>query len=227
MHHPPQITLPNLGETVRHAVPNVVEGKVIPVVLFIALLQSAGTAPALVGTLIFSLGALARRVLRKEQASGILVLTTVGLMARTVAALATGSLIVYFLQPTVATALVGLTFLGSVLIGKPLAERLLTDVCPVDDEARAHPELRRFLTHVSLWWAFTSAVNFSITLWVLLNHSPTTFVVVKSMLGPTTTTVTLGVAFFWFRSLMSRSGTQVVFAPGVPRQPLRRRLVSR
>jgi hypothetical protein len=202
----------------------VVEGKVIPVILFIGLLEAAGTAPALIGSLVFSLGALLRRQVRKEQVSGILVLTTVGLLARTVAALATGSLIIYFLQPTIATALVGLTFVGSVLIGKPLAERLMADVCPVDDETRSHPHLRRFLSHVSLWWAFTSGINFSITLWVLLNQSPTTFVLVKSMLGPITTALTLGVAFFWFRMLMSRSGTQVVFAPAaVPARPLLRR----
>ncbi len=219
--HPPQLTLPNLRDTVRHAVPNIVEGKVIPVLLFIGLLEGAGTAVALIGTLIFSLAALLRRVRLKEQVSGILVLTTVGLLARTVAALATGSLIIYFLQPTVATGLVGLTFLGSVVIGRPLAGRLLTDVCPVDDDARDHPHLRRFLSHVSLWWAFTSMINFSITLWVLLNHSPTTFVLVKSMLGPITTTVTLSVAFIWFRAMMSRTGTEVVFAPAVaPRRPI-------
>lgn len=196
----------------RHAVPNVVEGKIIPVVLFIGLLHLAGTTPALLGALAFSLGALGRRLKRKETVSGLLVLTTVGLVARTVAALLTGSLIIYFLQPTVATALVAATFLGSVMLGRPLAERLLVDMCPVGDETRSHPELQRFFTHVSLWWAFTSSINFGITLWLLLDHSPTTFVLVKSVLGPVTTTITLLVAFAWFRSLMARSGTQVVFA---------------
>ena len=63
-----------------------------------------------------------------------------------------------------------------------------------------------------MWWAFTSTVNFGITLWVLLSHSPTTFVLVKSVLGPVTTSVTLAVGFLWFRSQMARSGTRVVFA---------------
>ncbi|MDH3299930.1 MAG: DUF3159 domain-containing protein [Acidimicrobiia bacterium] len=201
----------------RHALPNVVEGKVLPVALFIGLLQVSGSTSALIGSLLFSFAALARRRLRREEVTGILILTTVGLLARTIAALATGSLLVYFLQPTITTALVALTFVASVLIGKPLAERLMADVCPVDDETRAHPHLRRFLSHLSLWWAFTSAVNFSITLWVLLNQSPTTFVLVKSILGPLTTTATLGVGFLWFRTVMARSGTQVVFAPAAAR----------
>lgn len=196
----------------------------IPVVLFVVLLQAAGSTPALVGSLAFSVGALARRHLRREQITGILILTTVGLLARTVAGLATGSLLVYFLQPTITTALVGLTFAGSVIVGRPLAERLMADICPVDDQTRDHPHLRRFLSHLSLWWAFTSAINFSITLWVLLNHSPTTFVLVKSVLGPATTAATLSLGFVWFRTVMARSGTQVVFAPATGSRRYLRRL---
>jgi hypothetical protein len=210
--HPSTLVLPDFRATLKHAFPNVLEGKVIPVLLFIGLLELAGTVPALLGALGFSLAALLRRMLRRQPGSGLLVLTTVGLLARTVAALATGSLVIYFLQPTVSTALVGLAFLGSVLLGRPLAERLMVDVCPMADETRAHPHLRRFLSHLSLWWAFTSAVNFGVTLWVLLNESATTFVLVKSVLGPVTTAITLGVGFLWFRMSMARAGTTVVFA---------------
>jgi len=210
--HSPNLVFPNIGDTIRHAVPNLLEGKIIPVVLFIGLLEATGTRWALIGSLVFSLAALGRRIYLGKQASGLLILTTVGLVARTVAALATGSLFIYFLQPTIATALVALTFAGSVLMGRPLAERLMIDLCPVDDETRSHPHLRRFFSHVSIWWAFTSSVNFTVTLWVLLNYPPTTFVLVKSVLGPITTSLTLSVAFIWFRALMARSGTQVVFA---------------
>ncbi len=224
MHAPSTLVIPCWRSTVRHAAPTVVEGKVIPVVLFVGLLQLVGTVAALLGALVWSVGALTRRLARKQQASGLLILTTLGLVARTAAALITGSLLVYFLQPTLATALVGATLVGSVAIGRPLAERLITDVCPVDDETRSHPTLRRFFSYVTLWWGFTSAVNFGITLWLLLSHSPSTFVVVKSFLGPVTTAVTFGVAFLWFRALMARSGTAVVFADTRQRAPGRVRV---
>lgn len=189
-----------------------IEGKLIPLLVFLGLLRVAGMAPALVGALAWSGVALLRRVLKKQTVSGILVLTTLALTARTIAALATGSLLVYFLQPTVATSMVGAAFLLSVPLGRPLAERLALDICPFDDETRAHPVLQRFFRHLSLWWGFTSMINFSITLWLLLTQSATTFVLVKSVLGPATTSVTFLVAFFWFRSLMGRHGTQVVVA---------------
>ncbi|MCP4225970.1 MAG: DUF3159 domain-containing protein [Actinomycetia bacterium] len=212
LHIPKTLIIPNWREILRHAIPNVVEGKLVPVVLFIGLLHLTDTTLALIGALAFSVLALVRRHLRKQASSGLLILTTLGLTTRTVAALATGSLVIYFIQPTVATGLVGAAFVGSVLIGRPLAERLVMDLCPIDDEARSHPTLRRFFSHASLWWGFTSAINFSLTLWLLLTHSPTTFLLVKSVLGPLTTSITLSVAYFWFRSLMARSGTRVLFA---------------
>jgi hypothetical protein len=212
LHLPETLIIPHWRQTLRHALPNVIEGKIVPVVLFLGLLQLAGTTPALIGALGWTLLALARRQYRRERASGLLILTTLGLTARTIAALATGSLVVYFIQPTAATGLVAAAFVGSVLLGRPLVERLITDMCPIDDETRAHPALRRFFSHASLWWGFTSAINFAITLWLLLSHSPTTFVLVKSFLGPVTTTLTLAVAYLWFRGLMARSGMRVMFA---------------
>ncbi|MCP3934736.1 MAG: hypothetical protein GY708_05115 [Actinomycetia bacterium] len=211
MHIPATLTIPHWRPVIFHALPNILEGKLIPVIVFVGLLKVVGTVPALLGALAWSVAALTRRVVRKQAASGLLVLTTLALTARTVAALATGSMFIYFLQPTVATCLVGGAFLVSVPLGRPLAERLTLDMVPLDDQTRAHPTLQRFFRHVSLWWAFTSMINFSITLWLLLNASPATFVLVKSVLGPATTTVTLLVGFIWFRSLMARTGTRVVF----------------
>jgi len=212
MELPELLILPHWRSMLRHAVPNVVEGKLLPAALFLLLLQVWGTRPAVIGALSFALAAMVVRAIRSQTISGLLWLTTVGLLARTIAALATGSVVIYFLQPTIATALVGLAFLVSVPLGRPLVEKITLDFFPLDDETRAHPQLQRFFRHVSLWWAATSMVNFSITLWMLLSASPTTFVLVKSFLGPVTTTVTLGVATLWFRSMMATNGIQVVFA---------------
>jgi hypothetical protein len=197
----------------RHAVPNILEGKVIPTVVFLVLLHTAGATPAVLGALAWAVSALTWRTARRQAVTGILILTTVALLARTVATLATGSFAVYFIQPTAATCLVGAAFLLSVPLKRPLVGRLALDFVPLDDATRSHPTVRRFFSQLSLWWGCTSMVNFAITLWLLLTASPTTFVLFKSLLGPATTTVTLAVAFVWFKALMARSGTSVVFAP--------------
>lgn len=212
LHLPDKLTVPHWRSIVRHATPNIVEGKLAPTAIFIIALQVGGTRPAVIGAFAFALAAIALRISRRKRVPGLLWLTTLALAARTIAALATGSVVIYFLQPTISTFFVGAGFLVSVVAGRPLAERLALDVLPIDDDTRSHPVVRRFFRDVSLWWAFTSMINFGITLWLLLSSSPTTFVVVKSFLGPVTTTITLGAAYLWFRSLMSRSGTEVVVA---------------
>jgi len=196
----------------RHALPNIVEGKLIPLALFIGCLELIGTMWALLVALGWSLGAILYRWATRRTVPGILLLGTVALTARTVAALLTGSMVVYFLQPTISTVLVGLAFLISVPLGNPLAQRLACDVFPLDDATKAHPLVRQFFVRLSALWSFTSLVNASITLWLLFTQSTTTFLLVKSVLGPITTTVTLSLGFAWFKRSLTRHGSRIVWA---------------
>ena len=64
-------------------------------------------------------------------------------------------------------------------------------------------------------------INAAITLWLLLTQPVTTFVVVKSFLGPGFTTLTFVIAFGWLRFSSRNNGVRFVFAPaanGVPRR---------
>lgn len=216
MHHPP-VVMPSVRSVLRHALPNVIEGKLVPLLLFVGFLELVGTTWALVVALVWSLGAIAFRVATRRRVSGLIILSAAALAARTIAALATGSMVVYFLQPTISTVFVGVAFLVSVPLGTPLARKLAYDVLPFDDDTKSHPLVQQFFVRLSLFWAFTSLVNASITIWLLLTQSTTTFVLVKSVLGPATGAVTIGtmVGWFWFR--LTRSGTKIVWAkPTVP-----------
>ena len=208
---PESVVLPRPLSVVRHSIPNVIEGKIVPVALFVGFLQLAGMTAALLTALTWSVGCFVRRVATGQRVPGLIILSIAGLGARTVAALATGSLVVYFLQPTLTTFLVGLAFLVSVPLGRPLAERLAHDFCPLEPETAEHPALRRFFLHMSLLWAGTSLVNAVITLWILITQSATTFVIIKSFLGPASTGVMLLLAFPLFRRSMRSAGVSVVF----------------
>ena len=87
------------------------------------------------------------------------------------------------------------------------------DACllPFDDDTKTHPVVSRFFVRLSLFWAATSMVNFAITMWLLLNVSTTTFVLVKSVLGPATAIVTVGTMLVWLRWDVRRSGTTIVW----------------
>jgi hypothetical protein len=213
------VVIPDLRRTVRHALPTLVEGKLIPLLLFVGLLQVAGTLWALLVSLAWSLGVVGVRAAGRRRITGIVIIGTVTLAARTVAALLTGSMVVYFLQPTITTVVVGFAFLISVPLGRPLAERLAFDVLPFDDETRRHPLVRAFFRRMSLVWAMTSLVNASITIWLLLTQSTTTFVLVKSVLGPATAVVTIAPMLVWLRVRVARSGTPIVWTRATRTMP--------
>ncbi len=210
MHHP--VVIPNVRAVFRHAVPKVIEGKIIPLLLFVGFLEALGNVWALMVALTWSLGAIAFRIATGRSVPGLIILSSAALVAKTIAALLTGSMLVYFLQPTITTVFVGITFLVSVPLGNPLAQRLACDVFPFEDTTKSHPLMKQFFVRLSVLWSFTSLVNASVTVWLLLTQSITTFVLIKSVLGPATGIVTVGSMFLWLRRDLAKSGTPLVWA---------------
>jgi len=204
--------MPDLVSVARRSIPNLIVGKVIPVVLFVALLEVGGTTLALLAALTWSVGAIGTQRFRGKRVPGLVLLSAVMLTAKTIAAIVSGNLMIYFIPPTITTALVGLAFLISVPLGTPLAGRLAEDFCPFDDETRTHPVLYHFFIRLSLVWAVTSLVDAGITLWLFMTQPTTTFVVAKSFLGPATTVVTLAIGAVWFRAMLHHTGTEVQFS---------------
>jgi hypothetical protein len=129
----------------------------VPLGLFYAALWVLGPTGAICAALAWNYMALARRIWCRERLPGVLLIATLGLTARSVVALASGnSLFVYFLQPSLATALLGGAFLLSVPLGRPLAEKLAHDFVPLATYLAAKTGLSAFLTLagivVSSWW---------------------------------------------------------------------------
>ena len=128
----PHFELPRLRDLAKRAAPQVVEATLIPLVLFYGALSLLGPKGAIFIALGWNYLALLRRLVRGERLPGLLLLATVGLTARSILALVSGnSMFVYFLQPSLATALVGGAFLLSVPLGRPLAEKLARDFVPL------------------------------------------------------------------------------------------------
>ncbi len=126
--------------------------------------------------------------------------------ARTAVAIASGSVVVYFLQPTLGTALVAGAFLLSVPLGRPLAERLARDFCPIPTGVLAQTPVRQFFLRITLLWAFTQLANASLTLWLLLSQSLATFLVAKTLVSWGLTGSAILVSTIWFRRSMTRHG---------------------
>src|SRR4051812_48593050 len=95
--------IPSLRALARHALPHLAEATIVPLVLFYLSMWLLGIWGALGVGLLWSYGAILRRVVTGRRVPGILVLGALAMTARTLIAVASGSVFIYFLQPTLGT----------------------------------------------------------------------------------------------------------------------------
>lgn len=214
---PLRIEIPSLRSLVRHTLPNVLEGTVLPLVVFLVMLKATGVWGAMTAGLVLSYGLIARRALTGRRIPGVLILGALTLTARTALALASGSVFVYFLQPSLSTALVATAFLLSVAVRRPLAQRLAHDFCPFEPEVFGNRHVTEFFKQISLLWSFTQFANAAVTIWLLTSQSLTTYVVVSRFVSLGLTCAAITVSTLWFHRSMARNG--ILVARRVHNQP--------
>ncbi len=197
-HH--HLELPRLRALARHALPQVVEATLVPLALFYAGLVALGPKGAILAALAWSYAAIMRRVWRHERLPGLLLLATAGLTARSVLALVShDSLFVYFLQPSLATAVLGGAFLLSVPLGRPLAEKLARDFVPLPPSFFKRPKVRQLFVRISLLWALVSLANAGGTILLLLSWHSGAYPAARTGLSSLLTVGGIVMSSWWFR----------------------------
>ena len=203
------LELPDLHSMARRASLRVLEGVLVPLAIFLVGLRLLGVWGAIGIGLVWIYGLIAVRVCMRRPVPGILLIGAVTATARTIIAVASHSVVVYFLQPSLGTALIATAFLVSVVLDRPLAARLAVDFCPLSDEVRANVHVRRFFRQISLLWAFAQGANAAITVWLLFSQSVGTFVVLRSVVSTSLTAVAIIVSSLWFWRTMVRNDIAV------------------
>ncbi len=163
--------LPQVKALLLHALPRFLEGVIAPVAVFYAALVLLGLNGALIAAVAWVYGGIAYRYLRGHQVPGMLLLAAVGVTVRAVLAAATHSAVVYFLQPTLGTLIVSMSFLASVPLGRPLAKKLAKDMAPIPEAFLRHERVHQFFLRISLLWSMVLFANVIISLWMLFNES--------------------------------------------------------
>ena len=182
-----------------HALPRLIEGAVIPTLLFLGLLHLGGQWAAIAGALAWSIFVIGTRLALGRRVPTIVLIGVGALTLRTALAFAAHSSFVYFLQPTVGTATVGLCFLVSAMAGRPLVLRMARDFCPLPEDVMTHGHLRRFFLGISVLWGVVQLLNAALTLWLLLSQSLGTFVVLRTTMAHTLTITAIAISVVWFR----------------------------
>lgn len=172
--------LPALGAIARRALPNLLEATLVPAALFYVVLVHVGPGAAMVATLAWSGGALGRRLTRHERVPSLLVLSLSGLAVRTAVGVASGSAALYFVQPVVTAVVMGLVFLGSLAVGRPLVAGLASDFCPLSPDVTSRPGVARLFRRLTALWAGVHLATAAVTLGLLTSLPLATFVAVKT-----------------------------------------------
>lgn len=209
---PSTFELPGLRTIARHAVPHLIEATLIPLALFYAALWAMGVWAALFTGLAWSYACILRRVIRRERIPGVLVLGAVGLTARFAVALATESVFVFYLQPTLATMLVAGAFLMSVPAGRPLAQRIAADFCPIPSSLLERAPVHDFFDRISLLWAFVHVANAIATVWLLVSQPVGVYMVAKTVAGWSLSGIGFALSVRGYRRLQAGHGVTAVAA---------------
>src|SRR5438876_807395 len=102
-----EVEIPSFRVLGRHAVPRLIEGTMVPLALFVVFLHVLGVWGAMIAGLVWMYAAILVRLALRRRVPGVLVLGAITLTARTLVAIAAHSTLVYFLQPSLGTILVG------------------------------------------------------------------------------------------------------------------------
>jgi len=208
--------MPSARLVLWHALPVVFESVVAPVAAYYCVLLIAGFRGALIGALVWSYLIVARRLVRHERVSTLLLLGTILLTLRTVISFVTGSVFLYFIQPTASTFLASLVLLASALLGRPFTQRFTHDFCPLTAELLARPTVHRFFVHVSFLWAVTMFLNGAVVLWLLLTASAGAFPLERTVISLSLTAAAIFFSVTWFTRAMRRDGVTVRFGGASP-----------
>jgi hypothetical protein len=205
--------LPRLGGLLRHAAPRIFEDAIAPVAVFLLALHFLNVYGAIVAGLGFIYTMIGWRLLTRRPIHGILMLSALSLTVRSALALASGSVFVYFLQPTLGTAIVATLFLLSARGRRPLAGRVARDFCPIPDHVADTGPMHRFFTQITFLWGGMFLLNTAVALWLLLSQSVGVFVVTRTVSSLTLTAMAVTISLLWFRRSM---GEHVAFSPRPP-----------
>lgn len=206
--HMPHVTvhLPAFGSLLRQGAKHLLEATIVPLGLFYLLLILVGLDGGLIAALSWSLLALVRRAVLRRPIPAVLLLTTGLLIARTVLGLVTGSIFLYFLQPTLQNFLIAFVLVASLPFGRPFIAKLADDFCAFPTAFSEHPRVARFFRRVSLLWALVFLTNGVTTLWMLAKKTVGDFLMVSTAGSWSVVGVAIVVSLLWFRHELRGEG---------------------
>lgn len=206
------VVLPPLRAALSHALPHLIEGVAGPFAVFYLVLLLTGFTGALYAALGWAAVTIARRLVARSAVPGTLWLSFGLLGARTVVALLTKSVLLYYLQPTLGTILVGIVFLLSAGSRRPFIQRLAQDFFPFSRELLERHGIKRFFTQISLLWAAVMLTNAGVVMALLVTTSLKAFVLERTAVTWTLSLLAIAASVYAFARALRRENIHLRFS---------------
>jgi len=203
------IVIPGLRLLTRRALPTFIEGMLIPALVLSIGTRLAGIWVGLTVALAWAFLSVGRRMVTGRRVSGVLILAALTLSARTALAGITGNTDLYFIQPALGDAVLGVGFLLSLLTGGSLIERLAGDVVPVEDMIH-RPCVRTMFDRITVLWGLVLLGHAALGVWMLLSQDVETYVVTRPAAAFGIKGAAVIVSALWFRAAIRRRGVPLV-----------------
>jgi hypothetical protein len=205
------IHLEALSGQLRQVARHLFEVVLAPLGLFYLLLTLTNFTGGLLAALGWALTAVVRRVLTRSPIPAVLWLSTGLLVVRTAIGYATGSVFLYFLQPTLQNFMIAFGLLATVGLRRPLIARLADDFCAFPAALTSNLRVQRFFRRVSLLWALVFLTNGAATLWVLARATLGNFLMVTTAGSFSLVGIAAVVSLLWFRRELRGEGIRLRF----------------
>lgn len=207
------VHLPALGAMFKHGGKHLLESTLVPLCLFYLLLTVVGLDGGLIAALSWSILALGRRVVLRRPIPAVLLLTTGLLVARTVLGMVTGSVFLYFLQPTLQNFLIAAILLVSLPFNRPFLAKLADDFCAFPTSFSNHPKVVSFFRRVSLLWALVFVTNGITTFYLLAKATVGDFLMMSTAGSYAVVGLAAIGSMFWFRRSLRDEGIVLRLGP--------------
>lgn len=187
----------------------VLEGTVVPALLFWSVLHLVGLVPALLTALGWCYLAMARRWVSGVAVPAVLLIGALLLTTRTGVALAFDSAFVYLLTPTISAFALAAAFLGSLVVGRPLTERFARDFVGLPDHVTALRRVKQALRRLCVVWALVYALSGAVALQLLMSSHLDAALLARSLMTPLLSALAIGACVVMGRRALRSEGVHL------------------
>lgn len=206
------LVISDLRPTLLRALRLLLETVIVPTVLLLTLIHTAGLYIALGATMGWLFLAVAARCVARRRMPGTLFVSISIMSGRALIALATSSAFIYMMQPIVGSICMGLLFLGSALAGRPVTMRLARDFIAIPAHILNRRGVRRMFNQVALLWGISrimdAGMNFG-----FLHLGIDAGLLSRGFLSPVLSLLTCGVSIMWGMRALRRDGVRLQIRP--------------